>query len=88
MILLSCLKDLLREDAMKVFSVSYNEDERLNTNEILNKIYSSLMRRIQTIIFSKIERHLLMLSYDTPKAAIKRDEYIRFDNTYGEIPDD
>ena len=28
-----------------------------------------------------------MLPHDTPKAAIERDEDIRFDNTYGEKPD-
>ena len=55
---------------------------------MLNKICSNLMRRIQAIIFSKLERHVSMLPYDTPKAAIERDEDIRFDNTYGEIPDD
>ena len=45
------------------------------------------MVRIQLTIFSKFDRHLSMLSHNTQKAAIDRDEDIRFDNTYGETAD-
>lgn len=43
---------------MKVFSVVYNEDGRFQTNQMLNKICSTLMLRIQVTIFSKLERHI------------------------------
>lgn len=73
--------------AMKVYSVVYNEDGGFHTNDMLNQICSTLMVRIQLIIFSKFERHLSMLQHNALKAGIERDEDIRFDNTYGETAD-
>ena len=73
--------------SMKVFSVVYSEDEKIQTNVKLGNICSALMQRIQKIVFDKFERHLGMLQVDAIKASRERDEDIRFDNQAGESPD-
>ena len=72
---------------MKVYSVVYNTDDKFHTNDKLNKICTTLIARIQEIVFSKFERHLDMLQKNAPVAAVERDEDIRFDNQAGEKAD-
>ena len=72
---------------MKVYSVVYNADDKFQTNQKLNAVCTTLMERIQEIVFSKFERHLNMLQANAPRASVERDEDIRFDNQAGEKPD-
>ena len=55
--------------SMKVFSIVYSADDIIQTNQKLNRVCTALMQRVQKIAFEKFERHLNMLSMDTPKAA-------------------
>ena len=72
---------------MEVYSVVYNADDKFQTNQKLNAVCTTLMERIQEIVFSKFERHLNMLQNNAPRASVERDEDIRFDNQAGEKPD-
>ena len=65
---------------MKVYSVVYSADDKFQTNAKLNVVCTTLMERIQEIVFGKFERHLSMLQNNAPLAAVERDEDIRFDN--------
>ena len=74
--------------SMKVFSSVYSADDIIQTNPKLLRVCTALMQRVQKIAFEKFERHLNMLSLDTPKAAQERDGDIRFDSATGEVKDD